>query len=275
MYLTTNMPLGGLIDKSLRGEACTAHKEWLRAYVKGLTKGNKAKLQQVLNEVDEAINQWRDSYFISTYEEKIAAVRQGKVNIDNRELEEVYNEEACLQKEGKTGLVADFLYEAIAKYGFINEHHRDAIESAWLFHDMEFLRMQWEYYALAQIRSLREVICSMLGVVPTTVENVQQTTNRPPKRIEDYPEVFGIELCCELTNYAKDTIYKWTRTREIPCHRSGTNGRKLVFKRDEIVEWLTARKQETKEEFIKRMETELAAKASTLYNNPKKFKKHD
>ena len=55
-------------------------------------------------------------------------------------------------------------------------------------------------------------------------------------------------------------IYKWTRTREIPCHRSGTNGRKLVFKRDEIVAWMTARKQETKDEFIKRMESQLAAR---------------
>ena len=72
--------------------------------------------------------------------------------------------------------------------------------------------------------------------------------------------MFDITLYCELTNYAKDTIYKWTRTREIPCHRSGTNGRKLVFKRDEIVTWMTARKQETKDEFIKRMESQLAAR---------------
>ncbi len=96
MYMTTNMPLGGLIDKSLKGEARTAHKEWLRIYVKRLTKGNKVKLQQVLNEVDEAINQWRDNYFISTYEEKLVAVRQGKLNMDSRELEEVYNEEEYL-----------------------------------------------------------------------------------------------------------------------------------------------------------------------------------
>ena len=56
--------------------------------------------------------------------------------MDSQELEDVYNEETYLQKEGKTGLVADFLYNSIAQYGFINEHHRDAIESAWLFHDM-------------------------------------------------------------------------------------------------------------------------------------------
>ena len=227
------MPLGGLIDKSLKGEARFAHEEWLRTYVKRLTNGNKTKLKQALNEVDEAINQWRNGFFISTYDEKLSAVRQGKLNMDSQELEDVYNEETYLQKEGKTGLVADFLYNSIAQYGFINEHHRDAIESAWLFHDME----------------------SMLGTVPTTPETEPQNAKREPKRIEDYPEVFDITLCCELTNYAKDTIYKWTRTREIPCHRSGTNGRKLVFKRDEIVAWMTARKQETKDEFIKRMES--------------------
>ena len=98
----------------------------------------KTKLKQALNEVDEAINQWRDGFFISTYDEKLSAVRQGKLNMGSQELEDIYNEETYLQKEGKTGLVADFLYNSIAQYGFINEHHRDAIESAWLFHDMEF-----------------------------------------------------------------------------------------------------------------------------------------
>ena len=182
MSMAINMPLGGLIDKSLKGEARFAHEEWLRTYVKRLTNGNKTKLKQALNEVDEAINQWRDGFFISTYDEKLSAVRQGKLNMDSQELEDVYNEETYLQKEGKTGLVADFLYNSIAQYGFINEHHRDAIESAWMFHDMEFLQQQWEYYALVQIRSLRAVIVSMLGTVPTIPETEPQNAKREPKR---------------------------------------------------------------------------------------------
>ena len=113
---------------------------------------------------------------------------------------------------------------------------------------------------LAQIRSLRETICNMLGSVPTAVKNEQQKNNRPLKRIEDYPEVFGVDLCCELTGYAKHTIYKLTCANEIPCCRSGSNGRKLKFRRDEIKEWLTARKQETNEDFVKRMESQLAAR---------------
>ena len=48
--------------------------------------------------------------------------------MDSQELEDVYNEETYLQKEGKTGLVADFLYNSIAQYGFINEH--------WIFHSL-------------------------------------------------------------------------------------------------------------------------------------------
>lgn len=112
MSMAINMPLGGLIDKSLKGEARFAHEEWLRTYVKRLTNGNKTKLKQALNEVDEAINQWRNGFFISTYDEKLSAVRQGKLNMDSQELEDVYNEETYLQKEGKTGLVADFLYNS-------------------------------------------------------------------------------------------------------------------------------------------------------------------
>ena len=63
MSMAINMPLGGLIDKSLRGEARFAHEEWLRTYVKRLTNGNKTKLKQALNEVDEAINQWRNGFW--------------------------------------------------------------------------------------------------------------------------------------------------------------------------------------------------------------------
>lgn len=51
MSMAINMPLGGLINKSLKGEARFAHEEWLRTYVKRLTNGNKTKLKQVENPV--------------------------------------------------------------------------------------------------------------------------------------------------------------------------------------------------------------------------------
>ena len=176
------------------------------------------------------------------------------------EVDELYFEEESWRKEGKRLLTAEILYVAISSKGFINDYHRDAMEEAFSNNDVRFLKMNWEDMVLAQIRSLRETICSMLGSVPTAVKNEQQKNNRPLKRIEDYPEVFGVDLCCELTGYAKHTIYKLTCANEIPCCRSGSNGRKLKFRRDEIKEWLTARKQETNEDFVKRMENQLAAR---------------
>ncbi len=275
MHISMNMPLSGLIDKSLRGEDGVMSEKWLFSYVENYADGDRGKLQQALNDVDKAISKWRENYFISTYDEKVAAVRQGKSNITSCELEDVYNKENYLLKQGKNGLTAESLYGLIEEYGFINEHHREAVESARLYNDMEFLMAQWEYPVLAQIRLLRGVIREVLSTVPTPMGKGQQESNRPLKRIEDYPEVFGMDICCELTGYAKDTIYKWTRSCEIPCHRSGSKGRKLQFKREEILKWMTARKQETQEEFIKRMDAELSSSKATLYNNPKKFKKHD
>lgn len=242
MFIHYGMPLGDLINKLLRGEAAV-RESWLYAYVKRLACGDKGKLRQVLKAVDTAIIMWTSRYFIPTYEVKVKSVIQGELNMSSQELDDIYNEEAYLQKEGKIVLARDFLYGAIAKYGFFNEHHRDSVESAWLYNDVEFLRNEWEYYVLAQIRSLREIICTMLGVVPSEGKNEKQKSNRPLKRMEDYPEVFGIDVCSELIGQSKHTIYKLTSHKEIPCYRA-ESGRILRFKRDEIITWMMAKRQE-------------------------------
>lgn len=252
------MPLGNLINKLLRGEADEWCETDFRFYLESLTHGDKKKLEQVLKTVDEAIVNWKSLSFISRYEDKIKEWEEGKCSMD--EMDDLYFEEESWWKEGKRLLTAETLYAAISSKGFINDYHRDAMEKALDDNDIRFLKMDWENMMLAQIRLLRETICCMQGSVSSVARNEQQNTYRSLKQIEDYPNMFGIELCCELTGYAKDSIYKWTCTREIPCHRSGTNGRKLVFKRDEIVEWLTARKQETNEEFVKNMKNQLAAR---------------
>ncbi len=259
MKFVFNMSLSSLIGELLKGEVCSLSEKSFYLYVERLTNGYKDKLRQALKEIDDMVAEWKERYFVSVYEERLVAFKQGKLKITYWELDEICNEENCLLKSGKVALSVDYLYESIAKYGFINGYHQDAVESACFYHDMEFLRKEWEYMVLAPISLLRNIICSMLGAVLAASNSELRTSNKPLKRIEDYPEFFGIDICSEFTGYAKDTIYKWTCTEEIPCHRSGTNGRKLVFKRDEIVEWLTARKQETKDEFIKRKDAELAS----------------
>lgn len=90
-------------------------------------------------------------------------------------------------------------------------------------------------------------------------EKRKQKTNRPLKRIEDYPEMFGIDVCSELIGQSKHTIYKLTSHKEIPCYRA-ESGRILRFKRDEIITWMMAKRQETKQEFIESMELGFVAR---------------
>lgn len=132
--------------------------------------------------------------------------------------------------------------------------------------DWDFLYFQWEDTVLEQIRHLREIACDMLATASEYMQNKPQTTNRPLKRIEDYPEVFGMDICCLLTGYSKDTIYKLTAKNGIPFYRAGENGRKLTFRREEVVEWILSRRQETKGEFIRRMDGQLAARMQSSKN---------
>jgi hypothetical protein len=78
--------------------------------------------------------------------------------------------------------------------------------------------------------------------------------------LKDYPEVFGIDVCCKITGYKKNTIYKLTAKNKIPHFRPGNDGRKLMFRREEILAWMIARRRETTEEFINSMDVRLAAR---------------
>ena len=78
--------------------------------------------------------------------------------------------------------------------------------------------------------------------------------------MKDYPEVFGIDVCCKITGYKKNTIYKLTAKNMIPHFRPVNDGRKLMFRREEILAWMIARRRETTEEFINSMDVRLAAR---------------
>ena len=86
----------------------------------------------------------------------------------------------------------------------------------------------------------------------------------PHRHDTRYPEVFGIDVCCKITGYKKNTIYKLTAKNEIPYFRPGNNGRKLMFRREEVLEWMTARRQETTEEFVNNMDELLAVRKTQI-----------
>lgn len=57
---------------------------------------------------------------------------------------------------------------------------------------------------------------------------------------EPAPELMDTAEVAKLTGYSKQTIYQLTSTRQIPFHRPAHGGRKIVFKRSEILEWMQA-----------------------------------
>ena len=134
MVLTLKIPLEQLIGKLLKGEVTALSEKRLYLYVENLTNGDKGKLRQVLKDIDDMVANWKDSYFISVYEERVAAFNRSKLQITPQELDDIFHEENYLLKSGKIALSVDYLYESIAKYGFINEHHQDAVESACFYH---------------------------------------------------------------------------------------------------------------------------------------------
>jgi len=257
--ININTPLSNLLNILLRGEDGGVDEEELCIYLENRTHGDKKILRQALTETETKIKSWKQSYFISTYDDMAEAYKHGKIKCTPEEVDNLFYEEEYKTKEGNIGITADYLYNSISKYGFINEHQQDAIETAWANNDIEFLLTIWEDLSLGQIKSVQAIIISMLTMASTKVENDVQSTNRPQKRIEDYPEVFGMDICSELTGYSKHTLYKMTSKNDIPCFRSGDNGRIIKYKRDEIVEWMTARRQETTDEYINRMGEALEA----------------
>lgn len=114
--------------------------------------------------------------------------------------------------------------------------------------------------ALAQIKSLEGIVKQMLSTVSIEPKAERQKTNRPEKQPIDPPEVFGIDVCCEITGYKKNTVYKLIHENQIPCFRPGDNGRKVMFRREEIYQWMTKRKQESTQEYIEFMDRRLLAR---------------
>ena len=57
---------------------------------------------------------------------------------------------------------------------------------------------------------------------------------------EPVPELMDTAEVAKLTGYSKQTIYQLTSTGKIPFHRPEHGGRKIVFKRSEILEWMQA-----------------------------------
>ncbi len=252
-------PWSDLVAKLLRGEDDELNEKELYSYVENITHGDKKELQQALKEIEKVMD---EEYVFSVYEATCSKYKRGMIKQQClRDLDDLYFEEKALTKEGKNILSINFLYHAIIREANICEAHREVVERAYEEEDINYLFVQWqELVAEPQIKRLQEVIHDMLGTISEETNNQPQRPNRPEKQLKDYPEVFGIDMCCEITGYKKNTIYKLTAKNEIPFFRPGNNRRKLVFRREELLQWMTTQQQETTQEFINSMDELLIAR---------------
>lgn len=66
---------------------------------------------------------------------------------------------------------------------------------------------------------------------------------------DNFDEILNMDQLSELLGLAKPTLYKYTSGRIIPCYKKG---KKLYFKKSEIIEWIAESKVKT----IKEIEDE-------------------
>ena len=67
---------------------------------------------------------------------------------------------------------------------------------------------------------------------------IELPNSYPNKPESPPPEIMGIDDVIRLTGYSKATIYKFTHQRLIPFHKPAHGGRRLVFIRQEIEDWM-------------------------------------
>jgi predicted DNA-binding transcriptional regulator AlpA len=80
-----------------------------------------------------------------------------------------------------------------------------------------------------------------------------------PQTIEKkIPEIFDIKTIREITGYSIATIYAKTSKKEIPHFRR--DGR-LFFRRDEIMDWLTANPVKTVDEHCRALDGKLTKRS--------------
>lgn len=106
---------------------------------------------------------------------------------------------------------------------------------------------------LTSKEELTELISNAVkAVIPDTFSFQKK---EPPKK-----EVFGINEASELLGIAKPTIYTKTSKGEIPHYKKG---KKLYFKRSELLDWLEDGKRKTLNEELSEQETYFLNKKRT------------
>lgn len=96
------------------------------------------------------------------------------------------------------------------------------------------------------------IACLTVGQFTDLIADVIKPQTSSNESSTTWPEIFGTREFCRLTGYSPNTLYKLLHDRKIPYHKSGHGGRKVIFKREEIQEWILSNRIETSSEYCTR-----------------------
>ena len=216
-------------------------KDWQKVIA---NESNKEKWA-ILHVLNEAIVKWHCSFVLSAVESHAGEA------LTAEEYEELRFTDEYKRKKGYAVLGRDELLDEIESFGYINDLQRDDIETAWRLGDIGYMKEQMLDLAHIPIKAFSDVIVNSMAKPSTPAP--ARTTPHSPKPTEtdpyDYPEVFDVNVCSRLTNYSKSTLY-----------RAKGNRRKLTFVLTEVLDWMTANRQETASEYIDRMDRQIKSR---------------
>lgn len=96
------------------------------------------------------------------------------------------------------------------------------------------------------------------GMIESSVLNALKKKASGLEKSEESPEILNLEQVSALLNLAKPTIYSLTSKRKIPYFKKG---KKLYFKKSEILVWIEQGKQKTVSEEKSEMDEYLLNKS--------------
>ncbi len=80
-----------------------------------------------------------------------------------------------------------------------------------------------------------------------------------PSSQDEAPEAFGKAECSKMTGFAINTINRFICDRTIPYYKMNS---RVLFKRDEIKDWMLSKRVGTNAEFVAVKEVQLSKKAA-------------
>lgn len=158
---------GELLEALIDGKLEDWNKLDFKIYLEENGLDNEESLRLLLEEIDNKIGEFHDSFFISEYDKYQHGVGEYPKEV-TREFEDyldsLYHDETGWEQAGKKRYTLDTLYRLMNERGlFFNEAHECAVNKAYEEKNCELLKHFYEEYVLRNVQEFRDHVKGMLG----------------------------------------------------------------------------------------------------------------